>query len=154
MEDERKGCVMSINRVEISGNLTRDPEIKSTSSGAVVLDMSVAVSDRRKNQRTGEWEDSPNYIDCAMFGKRAEAVSRYLSKGTKVFLAGRLRYDSWTAQDGTKRQRVSVVADDIEFAAPSRDLQRPHTTDALAGRETWTARDAYASEVADRDIPF
>ena len=63
---------MSINRVIISGNLTRDPELRSTASGLPVLGFGVAVNDRRKNQQTGEWEDYPNFIDCTMFGARAE----------------------------------------------------------------------------------
>ena len=69
---------MSINRVIISGNLTRDPELRQTQSGMPVLGLGVAVNDRRKNQTTGEWEDYPNFIDCTMFGSRAEALSRYL----------------------------------------------------------------------------
>ena len=73
---------MSINRVIISGNLTRDPEIRKTAGGMPVLGFGVAVNDRRRNQQTGEWEDYPNFIDCTMFGTRAEAVSRFLSKGS------------------------------------------------------------------------
>ena len=65
---------MSINRVIISGNLTRDPELRSTAGGTSVLGFGVAVNDRRKNQQTGEWEDYPNFIDCTMFGARADAV--------------------------------------------------------------------------------
>ena len=75
---------MSINRVIISGNLTRDPELRSTAGGTSVLGFGVAVNDRRKNQQTGEWEDYPNFIDCTMFGARADALNKYLSKGTKV----------------------------------------------------------------------
>ena len=75
---------MSINRVIVSGNLTRDPELRSTAGGMAVLGFGVAVNDRRKNQQTGEWEDYPNFVDCTMFGKRAEAVGRYLAKGAKV----------------------------------------------------------------------
>ena len=71
---------MSINRVVISGNLTRDPELRATASGMPVLGFGVAVNDRRKNQQTGEWEDYPNFIDCTMFGARAQSVSRFLSK--------------------------------------------------------------------------
>ena len=65
---------MSINRVIISGNLTRDPELRSTASGLPVLGFGVAVNDRRKNQQTGEWEDYPNFIDCTMFGDRKSVV--------------------------------------------------------------------------------
>lgn len=74
---------MSINRVCISGNLTRDPEIRSTAGGTSVMGFGVAVNERRKNAQTGEWEDYPNFIDCTLFGRRAEALERYLSKGSK-----------------------------------------------------------------------
>ena len=106
---------MSINRVVISGNLTRDAELKATNSGTHVLTFGVAVNDRRRNQQTGEWEDYPNFIDCTMFGARAEAVSRFLSKGTKVAIEGKLRYRAWETQDGAKRSKLEVVVDEIEF---------------------------------------
>ena len=83
---------MSINRVNITGNLTRDPELRATAAGTQVLSFGIAVNDRRKNPQTGEWEDYPNYIDCTMFGTRAEAVGRYISKGSKVAIEGKLRY--------------------------------------------------------------
>jgi single-strand DNA-binding protein len=107
---------MSINRVLITGNLTRDPELKATGSGMSVLKMGVAVNDRRKNPQSGEWEDAPNYIDVVMFGTRAESVSRFLSKGSKVAIEGKLRWSSWDDKDtGAKRSKIEVVADDIEF---------------------------------------
>ena len=105
---------MSINRVNISGNLTRDPELRATQGGTQVLGFGVAVNDRRKNQQTGEWEDYPNFVDCTMFGTRAEAVSRYLSKGTKVAIEGKLRYSSWD-KDGQRRSKLEVIVDEIEF---------------------------------------
>lgn len=92
---------MSINRVNISGNLTRDPELRVTASGTQVLSFGVAVNDRRRNPQTGEWEDYPNFVDCTMFGTRAEAVRRYLSKGSKVAIEGKLRYSSWE-KDGER----------------------------------------------------
>ena len=105
---------MSINRVNITGNLTRDPELRATQSGTQVLHLGVAVNDRRRNPQTGNWEDYPNFIDCVMFGTRAEAIQRYLSKGTKVAIEGRLRYSSWE-RDGQKRSKIEVVIDEIEF---------------------------------------
>ena len=99
---------MSINRVNISGNLTRDPELRATQGGMQVLGFGVAVNDRRRNQQTGEWEDYPNFVDCTMFGNRAEAVSRYLSKGTKVAIEGKLRYSSWE-KDGQRRSKLEVM---------------------------------------------
>lgn len=75
---------MSINRVTITGNLTRDPDLRSTAGGMPVLGFGVAVNDRRKNQQTGEWEDYPNFIDCTMFGARAQSISRFLQKEVRL----------------------------------------------------------------------
>ena len=105
---------MSINRVNISGNLTRDPELRVTSGGTQVLSFGVAVNDRRRNPQTGEWEDYPNFVDCTMFGTRAEAEKRYLSKGSKVAIEGKLRYSSWE-RDGQRRSKLEVIVDEIEF---------------------------------------
>ena len=105
---------MSINRVMISGNLTRDSELRQTGSGMHVLGFGVAVNDRRKNPQSGEWEDYPNFIDCTMFGTRAEAVSRYLTKGTKVSIEGKLRWSQWE-RDGQKRSKIEVIVDELEF---------------------------------------
>jgi single-strand DNA-binding protein len=110
---------MSINRVVISGNLTRDPELRATGSGMSVLKMGVAVNDRRKNQQTGEWEDYPNFVDVTVFGARGEALSRFLSKGAKVAIEGKLRWSQWET-DGQKRSKLEVVADEVEFLS-SRD---------------------------------
>ena len=105
---------MSINRVNISGHLTRDPELRATAGGTQVLSFGVAVNDRRRNPQSGEWEDYPNFVDCTMFGTRAEAVSRYLSKGSKVAIEGKLRYSSWE-RDGQRRSKLEVIVDEIEF---------------------------------------
>jgi single-strand DNA-binding protein len=105
---------MSINKVFISGNLTRDCELRQTQGGTAILTFGVAVNDRAKNPQTGEWEDRPNFVDCAMFGKRAEAVERFLSKGQKVAIEGKLRYSSWE-KDGQKRSKLSVIVDELEF---------------------------------------
>lgn len=106
---------MSINRVIISGNLTRDVELRSTASGLQVLGFGVAVNDRRKNQQTGEWEDCPNFIDCTMFGARAESVSRFLDKGAKVAIEGKLRWSQWETKEGQKRSKIEVIVDELEF---------------------------------------
>ena len=132
---------MSINRVVISGNLTRDPEVRTTQSGMPVMSIGVAVNDRRRNSQTGEWEDHANYIDCTMFGNRAQNVSQYLSKGSKVTLEGKLRWSQWE-RDGQKRSKIEVIVDELEFMssrgeAGERDLE----DGAVAG-------------VYDHDIPF
>lgn len=114
---------MSINRVAISGNLTRDAEIRTTQSGMAITGFGVAVNDRRKNAQTGEWEDCPNFIDCTAFGTRYEklAGSGALSKGAKVAIEGKLRWSQWEAQDGSKRSKVEVIVDEIELMQRKQD---------------------------------
>ena len=105
---------MSINRVVVSGNLTRDPELRVTPGGTQVLGFGVAVNDRRRNQQTGEWEDYPNFIDCTMFGNRAEALSRILHKGMEVAIEGKLRYSSWEDKNGGgRRSKVEIIPDEV-----------------------------------------
>ena len=107
---------MSINKVMITGNLTRDAELRTTPSSTAILSLGVAVNDRRRNQQTGEWEDYANFIDCNMFGRRAEALHRYLTKGTKVAIEGRLHYSSWEDRNtGQRRSKVDVTVDELEF---------------------------------------
>mgnify|MGYP000869727111 CR=1 FL=1 len=116
---------VSINRVNISGNLTRDPELRSTGGGTQVLSFGVAVNDRRRNQQTGEWEDVPNFVDCVVFGARAEPLSRYLSKGSKVAIEGKLRYSSWESKEGQRRSKLEVVVDEVEFLSPRNQGNAP-----------------------------
>ena len=113
---------MSINRVIISGNLTRDAELRQTASGTSVLGFGVAVNDRRRNNQTGEWEDYANFVDCTMFGQRAQAIAQYLRKGLKVAIEGKLRYSSWE-RDGQKRSKLEVIVDDLEFMSSRNDGQ-------------------------------
>lgn len=115
---------MSINRVFITGNLTRDPEMRQTNGGMPIMSFGMAVNDRRKNQQTGEWEDYPNYVDCTMFGERAAKVSKYLAKGSRVSVDGRLRHSSWE-KDGQKRSKLEVVVDNIEFMSRREDNTAP-----------------------------
>ncbi len=132
---------MSINRVSISGNLTRDPELRQTQGGMAILSMGVAVNDRRKNAQTGEWEDVPNFIDCVMFGSRAEKLAQYLAKGTKVAIEGKLRWSQWE-KDGARRSKLEVIVDEIEFMSRGeRGQQRQQQQTASA-------------DLYDENIPF
>lgn len=128
---------MAINRVCISGNLTRDPELRQTAGGSQVLGVGVAVNDRRRNQQTGQWEDVPNFVDCVVFGNRAEALAAILHKGDKVAIDGRLRYSSWEAKDGTRRSKLEVVAEEVEL------MQRPRQAAQQAHQPV--AQPAYAA---------
>ena len=114
---------MSINSVTISGNLTRDPELRTTASGMSVLTFCVAVNDRKQNG-AGEWVDYPNYIDCTMFGKRAESLAVHLNKGVKVCIAGKLHYSTW-GKDGQKRSKVYVTVNDLELMPKAKAQAAP-----------------------------
>lgn len=134
---------MSINVVVISGNLTRDPELRHTNGGTAILSLGVAVNDRMKD-RDGSWVDRPNFVDVTVFGARAEALSRYLSKGTKVALSGKLRYSSWE-RDGQKRSKLEVIAEEIEFLSRDGDVARTAAPQQAAPRYP---------EVTYEDVPF
>ena len=105
---------MSINHVIVSGNLTRDPEVRMTASGKPVMALGIAVNDRRRDPETGEWEDFPNFFNCTMFGTRGEHLSEILAKGDKIVIEGSLRYSQWE-RDGQKRSNVEIIIEDIEF---------------------------------------
>lgn len=105
----------NINRVTLTGNLTRDPELRSLPSGMSVCSLRIASNTRRKNGSTGEWEDKPNFFDITVWGAQGENCSRFLSKGRPVAVDGRLEWREWTAQDGAKRQSVEIVADVVQF---------------------------------------
>lgn len=111
---------MSINRVCVSGNLTRAADLRYTQGGMAITGFGLAVNDHRKNQQTGEWEDHPNFVDCTMFGARGEALQPYLTKGAKVAIEGKLRYSSWE-QGGQRRSKLEVVVDEIDLMSRRRD---------------------------------
>ena len=118
----------NINRVSISGNLTRDSELRSANNGTAILNFSVAVNDRRKVGE--EWQDVPNYIDCVMFGARATALQTYLVKGTKVAIDGKLRWSSWETKEGSKRSKLEVVVDEMELMSAPKQKQAAPTSAA------------------------
>jgi single-strand DNA-binding protein len=104
----------NINRVVMTGNLTRDPELRSTGNGLAVCKLRIASNTRRKNGQTGEWEEKPNFFDVTVFGAQGENCSRYLSKGRPVAIDGRLEWREWE-QEGQKRQAVDIIADSVQF---------------------------------------
>lgn len=131
---------MSINRVNISGNLTRDPELRQTQGGMAILSLGVAVNDRRKNQQTGEWEDVPNFVDCVVFGSRAEKLAQFLAKGSKVAIEGKLRWSQWE-KDGAKRSKLEVIVDEIEFMS-------------RGGSQGQRQQQTASADLYDENIPF
>lgn len=107
---------MSINRAFLAGNLTGNPELRATPSGMAILDFGLAVNERRKNQQTGQYEDRPNFFTCKIFGNRAEALSRILTKGMHVSIEGHLQWSSWEDKNGGgKRSKIEVIVDELEL---------------------------------------
>ncbi|MDQ2940164.1 MAG: single-stranded DNA-binding protein [Actinomycetota bacterium] len=104
----------------ITGNLTRDPELRSTPGGTAVCKLRVAVNSSRKDGQTGEWIDKPNYFDVTVWGAQGENCANYLSKGRPVAVSGRLDWREWEAQDGSKRQAIEIIANSVQFLG-SRD---------------------------------
>ncbi|HLH65229.1 MAG TPA: single-stranded DNA-binding protein [Solirubrobacteraceae bacterium] len=106
----------NINRVIITGNLTRDPEHRTVaSSGTSVCSLRVACNGRRKNAETGQWEDQPNYFDVTVWGAQADNCARFLRKGRAVAIDGRLQWREWTDQQGNRRQSVDIIAETVQF---------------------------------------
>lgn len=151
----------NINRVIITGNLTRDPELRSTGSGMAVCGLRIACNTRRKDNQTGEWVDKPNYFDVTIFGRQGENAAQYLSKGRGVAIDGRLEWREWQDQQGNKRQSVDIIADNVQFLGggeggngggggftPRSDV--PVSTDDFAP----VGGGGSPSAPADDDIPF
>nr|WP_314638704.1 single-stranded DNA-binding protein [uncultured Olsenella sp.] len=128
---------MSINKVVISGNLGRDPELRATRGGSQVCSFSVCVNTRQK--QGDEWVDKANWVDVTFFGNRAERLGEYLSKGSHVTVAGRLSQSTWE-RNGQRRSKLEVIGEDIDFTGG----QRQQGASQQGGSE-----DAY-----DEDIPF
>ena len=140
-----------INRVTLVGRLTRDPELRHLPSGSPVLEMGLAVNGRQKDE-AGNWTDKPNFFDVKIYGNQAEFLSQHLAKGRRIGVDGRLDWRSWEAQDGTKRSKVDVVAQDIQFLDSRGDSEGGQFVPAGAAASSADADFAPAS--ADDDIPF
>jgi len=101
------------NNVTITGNATREPELRFTPSGQAVANFGVAVNRRWQNRQTQEWEEAVSFFDITAWAQLAENVAETVGKGTRVTVTGRLDQRSWETQDGDKRSKVEIVADDV-----------------------------------------
>ena len=148
----------NINSVVVTGNLTRDPELRNTPNGTPVCKLRIAVNTRRKGQ-DGNWEDRPNYFDVTVWGAQGENCATYLTKGRPVAVDGRLEWREWEAQDGSgKRQSVEIIADSVQFLG-SRDGQAPGNGGAPPQSDVPADTSDFEAETAsvgakDDDIPF
>src|SRR4051794_18045126 len=145
----------NVNVVVVTGNLTRDPELRSTGGGTSVCGLRVAVNSRRRNQE-GNWEDKPNYFDITVFGAQGENCAQYLAKGRPVAVEGRLNWREWEAQDGAKRQAGDIIADAVQFLG-SRDAPQSNgvvESDVPADTSDFQEAAVGSGSGSDDDIPF
>lgn len=152
----------SLNQVTLMGNLTRDPELRQTPTGQNVTSFSLALNRAYKDQ-SGEWQEATDYIDIVCWGPLAERVAQYLSKGRRCLVQGRLQSRSWE-QDGQKRSKVEVLANDVTFldsrggednGAPATPAAKPSNNTAKAAKKD----DVVIEDIGDEpinldDIPF
>ena len=149
----------NINTVVITGNLTRDPEMRTTGGGTQICGLRVAVNSRRKDQ-SGNWVDKPNYFDVTVWGAQGENCANYLSKGRPVAVEGRLDWREWEAQDGSKRQAIEIIANSVQFLGSRGDNQGGGGTgfqpqsDVPADTSDFEGATVSSGGGSDDDIPF
>jgi len=155
----------TLNKVMLIGRLTRAPEIRVFANGGKVCNFGFAVNNRKKNQQTGQWEDAAVFLDVAAFnrgeyGKTADLVERSLSKGHQCYIEGHLQLDEWTGQDGQKRSKLKIVADNIQFLERRQDgageasRPRARTAPPAARPEPAPAPAAEPYDHMAEDVPF
>lgn len=152
----------NINVAVITGNLTRDPELRHTGSGTAVCQLGVACNGRMK--REGEWQDKANFFDVTVFGAQGENCAQYLAKGRPVAIEGRLDWQSWEAKDGSgKRSKVIIIANSVQFlSSREQDDESKAAPKAVAGIEAdlpasgtseWGYGDS-GTQASEEEIPF
>ncbi len=141
----------SLNRAQVIGNLTRDPELRQTPTGTSVCGFSVATNSRWKDSN-GEWQDRPEFHNIVCWSKLGEIAAQYLKKGSKVYIDGRMQTRDWTGDDGVKRYRTEIIAENLIIldsksgGAPA--MEREHSG------VSETAKVAQEEEITVDDLPF
>jgi len=151
----------NFNKVLLIGNLTRDPQLSYLPSQTPVVEFGLAVN-RKWTGKDGQSKDETCFVDCRAFGRLAENINKYMSKGRPLFVEGRLSYDTWTAQDGSKRSRHRVVVENFQFlgapggGAGSDSQVQPGSPDASRGGPDDASSEgpAKGAQPSDDDIPF
>jgi single-strand DNA-binding protein len=141
---------MSFNKVILVGNLGRDPELRYAPSGTPIASFTMATNERRKGKDGGEPTDITTWFRVTVFGRQAENVSQYLTKGRPVYVEGRLNLDEWTDKDGKPRYTLEVTATDVQFLGGGQQAEKAAAAGAGAGGGTTKP----APDKSDDDIPF
>jgi len=155
---------MNINRVVLTGNLTRDPETRTTPNGLSICKLGIAVNTRRKNNSTGDWEEKANFFRVTVFGRQAESCGNFLKKGRPVAIDGRLEWSEYEVE-GQKRQSVDIIAENVQFLGSRDDAGNGNGNGYSGGGFRATESDIpadtsdfeaapVAAGVSDDDIPF
>ena len=142
----------NVNKVILIGNLTRDPQLSYTTNQTAVVDFGLATN-RKWTGQDGSQKEETCFVDCRAFGKQAETINKYLTKGRLVFIEGRLTFDSWTSQDGTKRSKHRVTVETFQFLPTGGAAGTGGTGEQQAIQDTQTQTDANSHQNND-DIPF
>jgi single-strand DNA-binding protein len=143
-----------INRVTLVGRLTRDPELRHIPSGTAVLELGLAVNGRQQDE-AGNWVDKPNFFDVKVYGRQAETLAQHLQKGRRIGIDGRLDWRSWEAQDGTKRSKVDVVAQNVQFLDSRSDGEGGGASGGgYIPNDVAPPAGDFPSSPTDDDIPF
>jgi len=157
---------MSFNKIIIVGNLGRDPELRYTPQGNAVCNFSMATNEKRRD-KAGELQDITTWFRVTLWGRQAENASKYLQKGSPVYIEGRLKLDEWTDRDGNTRQTLDVTATDMQFIGGGRANEMSAAAGSGSVNEFSNSSDSEAAEpaekkgeekggetVTDDDIPF
>jgi single-strand DNA-binding protein len=144
----------NLNKVLLMGNMTRDPQFSMTPAQTAVVEFGLAIN-RKFRKQDGTQADETCFVDCQMYGKRAEVINKYLKKGDPIFVEGRLKFDSWQAQDGSKRSKMRVVVESFEFIGGSRGGKPAEHQDAPAEAPAPDVEPPYGGGASGGDeIPF
>ena len=141
----------SLNKVLLIGNLTRDPELRYTPSGTAVADLSLAVN-RRYTTASGEKKEDTCFVDVTLWARRAEVASQYLKKGSPVFVEGRLHLDKWENNEGQKRSKLKIVAENFQFVGSSSGSKEKEDMDSDMGPRG--GEEEESSSTAGDNVPF
>ena len=137
----------NFNKILLMGNLTRDPQLSYTPNQTPVVDFGLATN-RRWTGQDGSQREETCFVDCQAFGRQAENINKYLSKGRLAFVEGRLTFDTWTAQDGTKRSRHKVTVENIQF------MPRTGAAGGNQAAQSASTGSEVKQQTSEDDIPF
>ena len=141
----------NLNKVFLIGNLTRDPELRYTPSGTAIASFGIATN-REWKSPDGEQKKEVCFVDINMFGRRAEVINEYFSKGNPIFIEGRLQFQQWETKDGQKRNALRVVAEDFQFiGSKTRKGEGAKSSDETGFNNKQSKA---PTDINDEEIPF